>query len=206
MGNVTIGKYYYWKEEYEKAFPYFEKAVNEENDAYAKFMLSIYYNSKLPIEKRDNETAFQYAKEAVEQGCSEALIQLGQFYFHGIATEKNTELGLEYIFQAWFRGRNRDTRRLYYQYITELNNTTPKLASHAPSSVVNRNSGDCGIIDVPIHRRCVICLDRERTHGGNRCRHKCLCNICSYEYRIDNTYLEIVCPQCKQINGSYRKL
>jgi len=54
--------------------------------------------------------------------------------------------------------------------------------------------------------RCVLCLDKLKTHASNKCLHKCLCADCAEEMQNSSTPGVITCPVCREPVDEFRRV
>ena len=79
--------YYYDKQDYEKAFYWFQKVANQGDDG-AQFSLGDCYYTGNGIEQDYKKAAYWYKKSA-DQGNDFAQLELGLMYKNGIGVKKN---------------------------------------------------------------------------------------------------------------------
>jgi len=94
VGIYNVGKYYYQKAEYKKAFDYFKKATDL-NYAQAYIRLYQMYLKGVGVRK-SKKKAFKYLKMSAEQHNIESYHLLAQMYEEGIGTRRQDDKALHY--------------------------------------------------------------------------------------------------------------
>ncbi|MBR6031632.1 MAG: sel1 repeat family protein [Bacteroidaceae bacterium] len=93
-----LGYYWFRKEEYQKAFTYFQSAA-EKGDAEAQNQLGVMYSRGQGTEKDDAKAVELYQKSA-EQGYAIAQCNLGFRYRDGNGVQKDSQKAFEFFLKA----------------------------------------------------------------------------------------------------------
>jgi hypothetical protein len=98
VGLYNLGKYYFTKENYKKAYQYFKKSMDLE---YSESYLKLYqmYIKGMGI-RRSKKKAYKIIQEASEHYIIQSYHILGQMYEEGIGTRQNTKLAHKFYEQS----------------------------------------------------------------------------------------------------------
>lgn len=105
--QCSVGRYYFDKEDYERAIPWLQKAVEQDHiDAKILYSVCLIQIEKFP------EKAYNLMHEAANANDSEAQYYMGRFYEEGFAVRKNRDQAIVWYKKAAENGSKHAKARL----------------------------------------------------------------------------------------------
>lgn len=100
----NLGNYYYSRQDYRKAFQWYEKVASRGNSRIAFIISAMYRNGLLDTSGRDDQQAHLWLVRAAEQGLDLAQVELADQYANGTGVESNVPQGMYWYEQAANQG------------------------------------------------------------------------------------------------------
>jgi len=139
--QYKLGKYYYDKEDYDKAIEYWQKAADQQYLDAQCYLGECYHDGKGV--KKNYTKALEYLRKAVDQGHINAHSILGSYYLKGDGVKRNYTKALEYLQKA---AEHDDKDAKYYLGVCYYNGNGVKMDKNK-ASVLFHESAEKGNMD-----------------------------------------------------------